>query len=127
MPTASFLQGLIDMKNSATVVPGQFAAVGHDYRLDLVPFFDAVLGFGARPEQIDRIAQRLERQEFNRTRWIESHDAAGKSLAAAVAIRWMEEERAAGRDPDALLEASVRALIDDLDDATVSGPVDGAA
>jgi uncharacterized membrane protein len=120
MPTASFLQGLVDMKNSATVVPGQFDAVGHDYRLDLVPFFNAVLGFGEPRERVDRIVERLELQELNRARWIRSHSAAGESLAAAVAIRWMEEERAAGRDPDALLEASVRALIDQLDDSSTA-------
>jgi uncharacterized membrane protein len=117
-PTGSFMQGLVDMKNSATVVPGQFAAVGHDYRLDLVPFFNAVLGFGEPADRIEQIVDRLELQELNRSKWIESHGAAGSSLAAAVAIRWMEEERAAGRDPDAALEASVRALIEQMDEPT---------
>ena len=116
VPTTTFFQGLIDMKNSATVVPGQFAAKGHDYRRDLVPFFNAVLGFGATTDLVQRIVERLEIQELNRTRWIASHQAAGSSLAAAVAIRWMEGERQAGRDPDAALEASVRALIAELPD-----------
>lgn len=116
VPTTTFFQTLVDMKNSATVVPGQFAAKGHDYRLDLVPFFNAVLGFGEPPERVERIVARLEAQELNRTKWIASHKAAGSSLAAAVAIRWMEEERRAGRDPDVALEASVRALIDEMQD-----------
>ena len=44
MPTTTFFQVLVDMKNSANVVPGVFAAKGHDYRADLLPFFHAVLG-----------------------------------------------------------------------------------
>ena len=77
VPTTTFFQGLVDMKNSATVVPGQFDAKGHDYRLDLVPFFNAVLGFDESPERVERIIARLETQELNRTRWIASHTAAG--------------------------------------------------
>ena len=37
------------MKNSATVVPGQFDAKGHDYRADLLPFLHETLGFDATP------------------------------------------------------------------------------
>jgi uncharacterized membrane protein len=114
VPGTTFFQTLVDMKNSATVVPGKFDAKGHDYRLDLVPFFNAVLGFGHSAECVARIVDRLETQELNRTKWIASHKAAGSSLAAAVAIRWMDEERKAGRDPDATLEAAVRALIDEM-------------
>ena len=44
MPMTTFFQVLVDMKNSANVVPGVFAATGHDYRADLLPFFRAVLG-----------------------------------------------------------------------------------
>ena len=44
MPTTSFFQVLVDMKNAANVVPGVFAARGHDYRADLLPFFHRVLG-----------------------------------------------------------------------------------
>ena len=67
VPTTTFFQSLVDMKNSATVVPGQFDAKGHDYRLDLVPFFNAVLGFDESPERVERIVARLETQELNRT------------------------------------------------------------
>ena len=50
-PTTGFFQVLVDMKNAANVVPGVFAATGHDYRADLLPFFNAVLGLQghARP------------------------------------------------------------------------------
>ena len=37
----TFFQVLVDMKNAANVVPGVFAAKGHDYRADLLPFFHA--------------------------------------------------------------------------------------
>ena len=55
MPTTSFFQVLVDMKNAANVVPGAFAAKGHDYRADLLPFFHGVLGLKASPEQLDAI------------------------------------------------------------------------
>jgi hypothetical protein len=42
---------LVDMKNAANVVPGVFAAKGHDYRADLLPFFHAVLGLDATRSQ----------------------------------------------------------------------------
>ena len=60
MPTTTFFQVLVDMKNAANVVPGVFAAKGHDYRADLLPFFHAVLGLTATPEQLDRIGAWLE-------------------------------------------------------------------
>ena len=44
-PNTTFFQVLVDMKNSANVVPGQFAATGHDYRADLRPFFQASARF----------------------------------------------------------------------------------
>jgi uncharacterized membrane protein len=34
----TFVQTLVDMKNAANVVPGQFEARGHDYRADLARF-----------------------------------------------------------------------------------------
>ncbi|MFN8035462.1 MAG: alpha/beta-hydrolase family protein [Acidimicrobiia bacterium] len=113
-PTTGFFQLLVDMKNSANVVPGKFEAKGHDYRLDLVPFFNAVLGFGASAERVERIRARLETQELNRSQWIASHKAAGSSLAAAVAMHWMDQERKAGGDPDAILETAVRELVAEM-------------
>ncbi len=83
-PTTTFFQVLVDMKNSANVVPGKFAATGHDYRADLLPFFHAVLGFDADQAQLDRIEAWLERDELARSQWIKAHGAAGRSLAVAV-------------------------------------------
>jgi hypothetical protein len=110
MPSVAFFQVLVDMKNSATVVAGKFAAKGHDYRADLLPFFHATLGFDASDEQLAAIKEYLEFEELRRTRWIEMHGAAGKSLAAAVVERLLEEQRARGFDPDARLVQIVREL-----------------
>ena len=110
MPSVAFFQVLVDMKNSATVVPGQFAAKGHDYRADLLPFFHATLGFEATDEQLDRITGYLEFEELRRSRWIEAHGATGKSLAAAVLERLLEEQREQGVDPNARLVQIVREL-----------------
>jgi hypothetical protein len=100
VPTSTFFQVLVDMKNSATVVPGQFDAKGHDYRADLLPFLHETLGFDASPEQLDRIHASLEQQELRRTEWIKAHSSTGRSLAAAIverAARQLDEE---GLDPD---------------------------
>jgi len=100
VPTSTFFQVLIDMKNSATVVPGQFDAKGHDYRADLLPFLHETLGFEASPEQLERIHGWLEQQELRRTEWIESHSATGRSLAAAIVERAADQLEAEGLDPD---------------------------
>jgi uncharacterized membrane protein len=110
MPSVTFFQVLVDMKNSATVVPGEFAAKGHDYRADLLPFFHATLGFEASEEQLGRINDYLEFEELRRSRWIEAHGATGKSLSAAVLERLLEEQRAQGNDPNARLVQIVREL-----------------
>jgi hypothetical protein len=83
-PTTTFFQVLVDMKNSARVVAGQFEATGHDYRADLLPFFHEVLGFDVTDVQLASIDAWLQRDELARSEWIKQHGAAGKSLAAAV-------------------------------------------
>jgi uncharacterized membrane protein len=103
MPSTTFFQVLIDMKNAANVVPGVFAAKGHDYRADLLPFFHAVLGLKATPDQLERIARQLEQRELQRSHWMKQHGTADKSLAATVLQRVIQDERDAGRDPDARL------------------------
>jgi uncharacterized membrane protein len=117
MPTTTFFQVLVDMKNAATVVPGVFAAKGHDYRADLLPFFHAVLGLKATPEQLRSVAKRLEDRELFRSEWMKSHDRAGKSLAASVLDRLIREERAAGRPTDDRILALIRAVATEEFDA----------
>ena len=63
------------MKNSANVVPGVFAAKGHDYRADLLPFFHAVLGLEATPEQLASIGAWLEARESLQSEWMKAHGA----------------------------------------------------
>ena len=109
-PVTSFFEVLVDMKNAANVVPGVFAAKGHDYRADLLPFFHAVLGLSATPEQLASVAQRLVDRELFRSDWMKRHGTADKSLAAAVLARLIREEREAGRDADERLLGLVRAV-----------------
>ena len=100
VPTSTFFQVLVDMKNSATVVPGQFDAKGHDYRADLLPFMHETLGFEASPEQLERIHAWLENQELRRTEWIKAHSVTGRSLAAAIVERAAAQLESEGLDPD---------------------------
>lgn len=108
MPTTTFFQVLIDMKNSANVVPGVFDAKGHDYRADLLPFFHDTLGFHESPERLETMRAWLENREKLRTSWIADHKTAERSLAVAVLERVMEEARANGRDVDAELLRIIR-------------------
>ncbi len=122
VPITSFFQVLVDMKNAANVVPGVFAAKGHDYRADLLPFFHAVLGLKATPEQLASVGQRLADRELFRSEWVKKHGTADKSLAAAVLARLIREEREAGRDTDERMLALVRAVA--LEDFGVSAGVE---
>jgi uncharacterized membrane protein len=109
-PITGFFQVLVDMKNAANVVPGVFAAKGHDYRADLLPFFHATLGFDASSDQVAKIKEWLEARELFRSKWMKKHGTADKSLAVEVLSRLMQEERDAGRDPDERLLALVRSV-----------------
>jgi uncharacterized membrane protein len=51
----TFVQTLVDMKNAANVVPGQFEAKGHDYRADLARFIRELYGL---PASDNRLAAR---------------------------------------------------------------------
>jgi uncharacterized membrane protein len=112
-PATGFFQVLVDMKNAANVVPGVFAATGHDYRADLLPFFAAVLGLPASSEQLEHIAAWLEARERLQSDWVKGHGGVDKSLAVTVLERLMEDERAAGRDPDARLVELIRTVMHD--------------
>jgi uncharacterized membrane protein len=58
-PLLTFVQTLVDMKNSMHVVPGQFVAYGHDYRADLARFVNEVYGLGGTDEQMQRVEAAL--------------------------------------------------------------------
>jgi uncharacterized membrane protein len=66
-PGIAFWQGLIDTKNAATVIPGEFYSTGHDYRADLAEFVRLAYGFSdTTDEQMIRIEDRLRRSEIVR-------------------------------------------------------------
>jgi uncharacterized membrane protein len=91
IPITTFVQALIDNKNAARVEPGVFNADGHDYRADLVPFFNALLGFGASKERQAAIVTALETEEARRTRWINERGKVGESMAAIVLDKVREQ------------------------------------
>jgi uncharacterized membrane protein len=118
MPTTTFFQVLVDMKNAAQVVPGVLAAKGHDYRADLLPFFHETLGLTASEEQLASVTAALVQSELRRARWMENHRSADTSLSATLARRWIDQEREAGRDPGEVLVQAFRTLLEETDAAT---------
>jgi uncharacterized membrane protein len=78
-PVTTFLETLIDMKNSVHVVPGQFQSRGHDYRADLARFIRAVYRLDATQTQMDAIERALRSFERVRADWV-----AGRRTTADV-------------------------------------------
>ncbi len=99
IPITTFIQALIDNKNAARVEPGVFDADGHDYRADLVPFSNAVLGFDVSEERQTAIVTALETEESRRTRWISERGKVGESMAAIVLDKIRQQ------DPEAFAAA----------------------
>jgi uncharacterized membrane protein len=75
-PLLTFVQTLVDMKNSMNVVPGQFVARGHDYRADLGRFVNEVYGLNATEQQMERLEQALRGFELRLADYIERAKAA---------------------------------------------------
>jgi uncharacterized membrane protein len=68
LPGIAFWQGLIDTKNAATVVPGEFYSTGHDYRADLAEFVRLSYGFSdVTDDQMANIEARLRVSEVRRS------------------------------------------------------------
>ena len=68
LPGIAFWQGLIDTKNAATVVPGDFYSTGHDYRADLAEFVRLAYGLSdVTDEQMERIEEHLRTSEVRRS------------------------------------------------------------
>jgi uncharacterized membrane protein len=107
VPVTAFVQALIDNKNAARVVPGVFQADGHDYRADLVPFFNAVLGFGVSDERKAAIVAALETEESRRTQWITERGQVGESMASVILDKVREE------DPE-IFSKAVRSVEEDF-------------
>lgn len=71
LPGVAFFQGLIDTKNAATVIPGEFYSTGHDYRADLASFVRAAFGFDEVTDpQMEAIEARLRASELSRSEGI---------------------------------------------------------
>lgn len=67
LPGIAFWHGLIDTKNAATVVPGEFYSTGHDYRADLAEFIRLAYGLSdVTDEQMEQIEARLRASEIRR-------------------------------------------------------------
>lgn len=88
----TFLQVVVDMKNSMQVVPGVFAANGHDYRADLPVFFRALLGIPTTDEQLAALVAALETDERVRSRWIDEAKETG-GMSEIIARRAVEQDR----------------------------------
>jgi uncharacterized membrane protein len=74
----SFVQTLIDMKNSANVIPGQFEAKGHDYRADLAVFVREVYGLEATDDQMASIENALRANELQRKAMLDAEKKPAK-------------------------------------------------
>ena len=67
VPAVTFWQTAIDTKNAATVIPGAFDALGHDYRADLAQFVSTAYALtDVSDEQMASIEERLRRSEVER-------------------------------------------------------------
>lgn len=67
LPGVAFWQGLIDTKNAATVVPGEFKSTGHDYRADLATFVRIAYRFDdVTAQQMEQIEENLRSSEVER-------------------------------------------------------------
>jgi hypothetical protein len=75
----TFVQTLVDMKNAANVIPGQFEAKGHDYRADLARFVREVYHLPATDEQLASIEEALRANELRRKEIIDAHKPPKKS------------------------------------------------
>jgi uncharacterized membrane protein len=82
-PVTTFLQVFVDMLNGSDVTPGTFAALGHDYRADLLEFASAVYDLPATPEQLQRLARALPLFEHQLFDFIEGMQAVASTAAEA--------------------------------------------
>jgi uncharacterized membrane protein len=70
----TFVLTLIDMKNAANVIAGQFEAKGHDYRADLARFVREVYALSCTDDQLAAVEAALRRDELARKERIDERD-----------------------------------------------------
>jgi uncharacterized membrane protein len=78
----TFVQTLVDMKNAANVIPGQFEAKGHDYRADLARFIREVYDLPASDDQLAAVEAALRAAELERKRLLDAAKDAARAAAA---------------------------------------------
>jgi uncharacterized membrane protein len=83
-PFTTFLQVFVDMLNGSDVTPGTFAALGHDYRADLLDFASAVYALPASDDQVQRLRQALPRYEKDLFDFIDGMKQAGADTAVGA-------------------------------------------
>lgn len=74
LPLVTFALTLIDMKNSANVIPGQFEAKGHDYRKDLASFVREVYALPCDDARLETVEAALRQDELYRQKRIDELD-----------------------------------------------------
>ncbi len=63
-PFITFVLTAVDVKNATNVVPGQFEALGHDYRADLARFTSIAFDLPVGDDELERIEQALRQREM---------------------------------------------------------------
>jgi uncharacterized membrane protein len=79
----TFIQTLVDMKNAANVIPGQFEAKGHDYRADLARFVKVVYDLRATDDQMKSIEAALRANELRRKEMLDAQKKKKEEEAAS--------------------------------------------
>ncbi len=72
LPGISWWQGMVDTKNAARVIPGEFSSNGHDYRADLAQFVRLAYRFEhVTDDDMARIEARVRESEKRRLRAVD--------------------------------------------------------
>lgn len=82
-PFTTFFLTAVDLKNASKVVPGSFAALGHDYRADLARFTQLGFDLPATEDQLWAIERALQAREL---RWAERRLVADQFAQAREAV-----------------------------------------
>lgn len=83
-PFTTFMLTAVDVLNASDVVPGRFAARGHDYRADLARFTAVAFDLQATPELLERVESALRARELD---WAERRVVAEQLAQAREAIQ----------------------------------------
>jgi len=117
----TFVQTLVDMKNAANVIPGQFEAKGHDYRKDLARFVREVYALPASDQQLTTIERALRANELERKALLDAaKEAAAKAKDEAESKEAAAKAKNEGKAKDKA--ESKEAAADGEDDAKTRAP-----